>query len=125
MAAPTAEQLAAIESRLRAILVPYENRMEWATIYGNATLRRAGAKGHEWFAFVKPQAKHIGFYLLPMHTWPALREWLSPALAKRLTGASAFTFPNYDETLFVELEGVVARAYDAYMGEGSGPTTRA
>ena len=34
MAPPTPEQLAAIEARLRAILVPYEGRLEPATIYG-------------------------------------------------------------------------------------------
>ena len=31
-----------------------------------------------------------------------------------------FTFPVMDEGLFAELEGLVARAYAAYMGEGSG-----
>jgi hypothetical protein len=119
MAAPTVLQLAAIETRLRAILVPYEDRLEWATIYGLPTLRRPGAKGHEWFAFVKPQAKHVGFYLLPMHLFPELRRGLSPALAKRLTGASAFTFPALDEVLFVELEGVVARACTLYLDDAA------
>ena len=63
MAAPTAEDLAAIEARLRAILAPYEDRLETATIYGIPTLRRPGAKAHDWFAFVKPASKHVG--LLP------------------------------------------------------------
>lgn len=123
MPAPTADELVAIEVRLRAILVPYEDRLEMASIYTIPTLRRPGAKAHDWFAFVKPAAKHIGFYLLPVYTFPALREGLSPALAKRLTGKSVFTFPALDETLATELEGLVARAYEAYMGEGAGPET--
>ena len=113
----TVEELAAIESRLRAILDPYVGRLELATIYNIPTLRKAGANAHNWFAFVKPQSKHVGFYLLPMHRYPALREGLSPALAKRLTGASAFTFRTLDEVLFTELEGVVARAYDLYVAD--------
>jgi hypothetical protein len=97
MPAPTPEQLAAIGARLRAILVPYEDRLEMASIYNIPTLRRPGAKAHDWFAFVKPAAKHVGFYLLPVYTFPAL-----------------------DEGLATELEGVVARAYDAYMGTAAG-----
>ena len=68
MATPTAEQLAAVEARLRAILAPYEGRLETASIYGIPTLRRAGATAHQWFAFVKPATKHVGFYLLPVHS---------------------------------------------------------
>jgi hypothetical protein len=115
MAPPTAGELATIEARLRAILVPYETRLESATIYNIPTLRRVGAKAHDWFAFVKPASKAVSFYLLPVYTYPALREGLSPALAKRLTGKSTFSFPALDETLAAELEGLVARAYDAYV----------
>ena len=41
--------------------------------------RRPGAKAHDWFAFVKPASQHVGFYLLPMHTWPVLRSRCPPA----------------------------------------------
>ena len=61
----------------------------------------------------------MGFYLLPIHTYPALREGLSPALAKRLTGKSTFTFPALDEELATELEGLVARAFDVYMADAA------
>ena len=120
MAAPTAEELATIEARLRAILVPYESRLETASIYNIPTLRKAGAKAHDWFAFVKASPGHVGFYLLPVYHHPELREGLSPALAKRLTGKSTFTFKALDEDLATELEGVVARAYDAYTGVDAG-----
>jgi hypothetical protein len=116
--APSIVVLNAIEVRLRGILAPYEGRLEPATIYGIPTLRRPGAKGHEWFAFVKPQAKFVSFYLMPLHTNGALRASLSPALAKRLSGRTAFNFPAPDDALFTELEAVVARAYDVYLAEG-------
>ena len=116
----TAEDLAAIEARLRAILAPYEGRLETATIYNIPTLRRRGANAHQWFAFVKPASKHVGFYLLPVVHHPELVDGLSPELSKRRTGKSVFTFPVMDEELFAELERLVARAYSAYMGEGSG-----
>jgi hypothetical protein len=113
--AASPEDLAAVEARLEAILDPYRDRLETATIYNIPTLRKHGANAHNWFAFVKPASKHVGFYLLPVHTFPALREGLSPALSKRLTGKSAFTFPALDEELATELEGLVARAFDVYM----------
>ena len=116
MPPPTADELAAVEARLRAILAPYEGRLETASIYNIPTLRRPGAKAHDWFAFVKPASRHVGFYLRPVYTCPALREGLSPALARRLTGKSTFTFATLDDALATELEGLVARSYAAYMG---------
>ena len=113
--APSVTELHAIEVRLRGILAPYDGRLEPATIYGIPTLRKPGAKGHEWFAFVKPATKHVSFYLLPVHEHASLRSSLSPALAKKLTGRSTFNFTAVDDALFTELEGVIARAYDLYL----------
>lgn len=115
MPAPTADELAAIEARLRSILEPYAGRLETASIYNIPTLRRPGAKAHDWFAFVKRATRHVSFYLLPVHTFPELRDGLSPALAKRLTGVSVFTFARADEALFGELEALVSRAYERYV----------
>ena len=115
MAAPTPETLAAIEVRLRAILAPYEPRLETASIYGIPTLRRQGAKAHDWFAFVKPEAKHVSFYLLPMLTYPELMADVSPELAARRSGKSVLKFTALDDALFGELEGLVARAYERYV----------
>ena len=115
--APSITQLNAVEVRLRELLAPYEDRLEWATIYGIPTLRKAGANAHHWFAFVKPAARHVALYLLPVHEHAGLRTSLSPALAKHLTGRSTFTFSAVDEGLFAELEQVLARAYDIYMGD--------
>lgn len=110
--------LAAVEARLERILEPYRGRLEGATVYGIPTLRRPGAKAHDWFAFVKAASRHVGFYLLPVHTWPDLVGGISPALRKRLTGKSAFTFMAIDEVLFQELEALVARAFERYTEAG-------
>ena len=116
---PAVEELAAIELRLRMILAPYEDRLELATIYGIPTLRRPGAKAHDWFAFVKPASKHVGFYLLPVYTWPDLVASLSPGLGKRLTGKSTFTFKAIDGAEMSELDELVARAYERYMADAA------
>ena len=117
MAAPTAE-LAADRG---APAARSSSRTQAASRRRRSTASRRSAgrapRRHDWFAFVKPASKHVGFYLLPMHTYPELREGLSPALAKRLTGKSTFTFAAVDEALFVELEGLVARAYEVYMAD--------
>ena len=109
---------AAVEARLELILDPYRGRLESATIYGIPSLRRPGARAHDWFAFVKPASRHVGLYLLPVHTWPDLAGSISAALRKRLTGKSTFTFRAIDEALFLELEALVARAFERYMAAG-------
>jgi hypothetical protein len=82
----------ALQARLEAILDPYRDRLELATIYNIPTLRRRGANAHQWFAFVKPASRHVGFFLLPVATWPELREGVSPALARRRPPG---TFPRH------------------------------
>ena len=108
--------LAIVEARLRAMLTPYESRLEWATIYNLPTLRRPGAKAHDWFAFVKPATKHVSLFLLPVHTWPDLLDGSSPALQARHTGASTLTFMSLPEDLAADVEELLARAFERYMG---------
>jgi len=45
--------LETIEARIWAILEPYRDRLETATIYGIPSLRWPGAKAHDYFAAVK------------------------------------------------------------------------
>ncbi len=111
--------LDALRARLETILDPYRDRLEPATIYSIPTLRRHGAKAQEWFAFVKPASRHVGFFLLPVATWPELREGLSPELARHLTGKATFTFRAIDDAPLAELEALVARAFERYMSEAA------
>ncbi len=106
--------LPAVEARLRAMLTPYESRLEWATIYNLPTLRRRGAKAHDWFAFVKPAARHVSLFLLPVHTHPQLLLECSPALLERKNGASTFNFKTLPDDLAADVEALLARAYELY-----------
>jgi 7-keto-8-aminopelargonate synthetase-like enzyme len=108
--------LGELEAELRAILVPYEDELDSAEIYGMEVLRRPGAKAHDWFAGVKAAGDRIKFNFLPMHGHPELLEGVSPALLKRRTGASVFKLAEGDESLLPELEQVVARGFHVYMG---------
>jgi len=108
-----------LEAELRAILVPYEDVLETGEIYGVEVLRRPGAKKHDWFAGVRPGTGDgsIKFMLLPIHGHPELLEDVSPALMKRKTGASLFTIRPADADLLPELELLVQRSFDAYVGQ--------
>jgi hypothetical protein len=110
-----AADLVAIEARLDRILEPYRSLLEPSTIYGLPTLRRPGAKAHQWFAFVKPASKHVSFFLMPMLTWPDLLDGCSPALLKARKAKTAFNFATLDEELATELEVLVARSYERYV----------
>ena len=116
--AATAADLAAVEARLARILDPYRDRLEPATIYNLPTLRRPGAKAHDWFAFVQPAAKHVSFFLMPIVTWPDLLDGCSAALLTHHQAKSAFRFSALDEPLFAELEALVARAFERYVAAG-------
>jgi hypothetical protein len=120
VAGPSSAELSEIQARLERILDPYRDRLELASIYNIPTLRRRGATAHQWFAFVKPAKRHVGFYLLPVHTWPELLQGTSPELAEHLTGKATFTFRAIDEPLLAELDGLVARAFEQYMAADTG-----
>jgi hypothetical protein len=107
-------ELAAVEARLRSLLEPYAGRLEGATIYGLPTLRRPGAKAHDWFAFVKPGAGHVSLFLLPIRTWPDLLDDCPAALLARKSGASTFTFKALPEDLASAVEALLARAFERY-----------
>ena len=112
-------ELEAIEARLWAILAPYRDRLEEGSVYGLATLKRPGANAHQFFAGVRVAAKHVAFHLMPVYADPSLLDGISAALRKRLTGKTTFTFSSADEALFVELEDLTARSFEAYMDERS------
>jgi hypothetical protein len=108
--------LDAVEAELRAILVPYEDELEAAEIYSMEVLRRPGAKAHDWFAGVQQVDGSVKFSFLPMHARPELLGGCSPELLKRRTGASVFKFTDLDDALIEDLEALVHRGFDAYMG---------
>ena len=107
----TADELVA---ELRALLVPYEDVLEAAQIYGIEVLHRPGARAHDWFAGVRPGKGTAKLMLLPMKGHPELLDGVSPALRKRITGDALITLKPGDEGLLPEVERLVARAFEAY-----------
>ena len=118
--AATLEGLAAAEKRLQALLDPYRDRLEPFEIYGVPMLRRPGAKAHDWFAGVNRGNGVVRFSFLPMHAHPELLDGLSPAVLKRKTGASLFTFRSVDDATAAELASLLARGYEAYAAGSEG-----
>jgi len=110
--------LAALRTRLEAVLDPYRDRLEAYELYGAPYLRRPGAKAHDWFAGVSDGKGVVRFFLLPMHNHPKLLEGVSPELRKRKTGASLFAFKSIDDAQLAELEALVAHSFERYMAEG-------
>ncbi|TAK01043.1 MAG: hypothetical protein EPO36_06775 [Chloroflexota bacterium] len=107
-----------LEVSLRAMLLRYEPPLEGAQIYGIQVLHRPGARAHDWFAGVRPGNGTAKLMLLPIKANPSLLEGLSPALMKRRSGDALFTLRPGDDALLPELQQLVARAFEAYMGGG-------
>jgi hypothetical protein len=105
-----------LEAELRALLVPYEDVLEAAQIYGIEVLHRPGARAHDWFAGVRPGKGTAKLILLPIKAHPELTDAISPALRRRLSGDALFTLKPGDEALLPELERLVATAFDVYVG---------
>ena len=105
-----------LEAELRALLVPYEDVLVGEELYGIEVLHRSGSKMHDWFAGVRPGKGTAKLMLLPIKTHPELLEGIAPGLRKRLSGDALFTLKPGDEALLPELEQLVARAFDAYVG---------
>jgi len=106
----------ALEAELKALLVPYEDVLVGEELYGIEVLHWPGSKMHDWFAGVRPGKGTAKLMLLPIKNHPELLEGISPTLRKRLSGDALFTLKAGDEALLPELEQVVARAFDVYVG---------
>ena len=117
MAAPSTDELRAIEARIWELLDVYGGEVERATIYGLPSVRWPGAKAHEYFAAVKRGKTYVSLYLLPADAYPDGLEGASPALLARRTGKAAFTFPSLDEALAADLAALLRRRFDRYRAD--------
>jgi hypothetical protein len=105
-----------LEAELKALLVPYEDVLEANELYGIEVLHRPGSRAHDWFAGVRPGKGTAKLMLLPMKGHPELLDGISPALRGRVSGEALFTLKPGDDALLPELEQIVAKAFDAYVG---------
>ena len=110
-------KLEAIEARIWALLEPYRNELEAATIYGMPSLRWPGAKAHDYFASVKSGKSYVSLYLIVADTYPQALEGTPSALLKRRSGKAAFTFPTLDDDMANALEALLARLYESYRAD--------
>jgi len=101
------------------MLVPYEDVLVAAEVYGIHVLHRAGAKAHDWFAGVRPGRGTAKLMLLPIKAHPELLDDVSPALRKRRSGDALFTLKPGDEGLLPELGRLIANAFGAYLGHAA------
>lgn len=109
--------LQAIETRLWALLEPYRDECEPATIYGVPTLRWPGAKAHDYFAGIRAGKNAVSLYLLVADTYPDALDGASDALLARRTGRATFTFRRLDDDLANDLDGLLARLYERYRAD--------
>jgi len=106
--------LDAIERRIWSLLEPYRAELEDATIYGMPSLRWPGAKAHDYFAAVRPAARHVSLFLLAADTYPDALAGTPDALLKRRSGKATFNFLSLDDEMARELEALLARLYERY-----------
>jgi len=106
--------LDAVEARIWALLDPYRDELEDATIYGMPSLRWPGSGSHDYFAAVKRSAHKVSLYAIAVDTWPEALEGSSEELQSRRTGKATFSFPSLDEELASELESFLGRLYQPY-----------
>ena len=106
--------LDAVEARIWALLDPYRDELEDATIYGMPSLRWPGSGSHDYFAAVKRSAHKVSLYAIAVDTWPEALEGSSEELQSRRTGKATFSFPSLDEELASELERFLGRLYQPY-----------
>ena len=106
--------LDAVEARIWALLQPYRDELEDATIYGMPSLRWPGSGAHDYFAAVKRSAHKVSLYAIAVDTWPEALEGSSDRFRARRTGKATFSFPSLDDDLSAELDGFLRRLYQPY-----------
>lgn len=108
-----------LQAQLRALLVPYEDTLVAAELYGIEVLHRPDSRMHDWFAGVRSGKGTAKLMLLPIKTNPELIAGVSPALRKRISGDALFALRPGDEALLPELEALIERSFEAYMRAGA------
>jgi hypothetical protein len=115
-------ELDEVEARIWSLLEPYRGELESATIYGMPSVRWPGAKAHDYFAAVRRGKEYVSLYLVVADAYPEALAGASAALLKRRTGRAAFTFPQLDDELALELQALLARLYGRYRADHEPPS---
>ena len=120
--AVTALDFVVVERALRAILVPYADRLHVAMdLPGGYSLRTGFTE--RWkkaleFGATRIGRAYVSYYLFPVYMRPELLNGISEALRARMQGKSCFNFKTVDDSLLVELAALTAKGYAWYREEG-------
>ena len=109
--------LAAVETRLVALLDRYRPELVDGTIYGVPSLVWPGATGHDYFAARKRGKATVGLYLIIADRYPDDLAASSPALLARRTGRATFSFTALDDELAADLGALLDRLMERYRAE--------
>jgi hypothetical protein len=105
---PMKPDLQPVFERLKAILAPYEPKMDLAqdtsTMYMLNTRFLLKKNYPLMFAGVRLGKNYVSYHLFSVYATPSDAQTISPELKKRMQGKSCFNFATVDERLFKELE---------------------
>ncbi len=111
-----------MERALRALLIPYADRLHVATDLPGGYALRTGFT-ERWkkpleFGATRIGRAYVSFYLFPVYMRPELLVGISDALCARMQGKSCFNFKAVDDALLTELAALTAEGYAWYQEEG-------
>jgi hypothetical protein len=105
-------------TKLRDILIPYQNRLE-VTVdskYKFYTETRSASHNGKplFFAAVIMGKAYVSYHLMPVYWDPSLLKGISSELKKRMQGKSCFNFTEAKPALFRELVRLTAKGFALY-----------
>jgi hypothetical protein len=111
-----------IFTRLREIMLPYAKSLD-CQVDGEGefslyTRHIQKNKKPLWFGGIQIGKKTVSYHLMPVYMNPALLDFISPQLKKRMQGKSCFNFSAVDEALFAELANLTEASFNFYQQQG-------
>jgi hypothetical protein len=116
-----AEQFAAVFAALRAILKPYEPRMEVQTDEPDCYYLNTGKlhmKRPVMFACVRQGKAYVSYHLMPIYYGGELKDAMSDALRARMQGKACFNFKSVEPALFEELSRLTEQGLERFQKAG-------
>lgn len=114
--------LETVFKELKQLLQPYASQMvvlhDKPGAYTLTTSASKDQKDGEWFASTQIKKNYVSYYLMPIYCNPALKEFLSPDLKRRMQGKSCFNFKKVDPVLLEELAVLTAKGLEDFRKAG-------
>src|SRR5215471_21859187 len=110
----TTTDLAAVESRLQALLDRFRPELVDGTIYGVPSLVWPGATGHDYFVAIKRGKAAVSLYLIIADRYPEDVAAASPDLQSRRSGRATFGFRSLDDAMASDLVELLDRLLVRY-----------